>query len=110
VYVQERLASGFVLLVLAFSGCGGETDTATNEVAPEEPATAEQSGYEDGYQTAYIACDGVTPSQVAREFGGSSEEPKAAAEGFADSFEPEQRRGAYEGCYDALLGKPSRVR
>ena len=104
---RTRLASGFVLLVLAFSGCG--EDAATDEVAPEEPRTAEQSGYEEGYQTGHIACEGVTPSQVAREFGGSSEEPKAAAEGFADSFEREQRKGAYEGCYDALLGKPARV-
>jgi hypothetical protein len=104
---RVRLASGFVLLVLAFSGCGG--DTATNEVAPEEPGTAEQSGYEAGYQTGYISCEGYSPRQVAREFGGSSEEPKAAAEGFADSFELEQQEGAYEGCYDGLLGKPRRV-
>jgi hypothetical protein len=104
---RRRLASGFVLLVLASSGCGG--DAATDEVAPEEPGTAEQSGYEEGYETGYISCEGVTPRQVAREFGGSSEEPKAAAEGFADSFEREQREGAYEGCYDALLGKPRRV-
>jgi hypothetical protein len=102
------LASGFVLLVLAFSGCGG--DTGTDEVAPEEPASAEQSGYEEGYQAGYIGCEGYTPQQVAREFGGSSEEPKAAAEGFADSFEPEQRQGAYEGCYDGLLGRSPRVR
>ena len=100
-------ASGFVLLVLAFSGCGG--DTATDEVAPQEPGTAEQSGYKEGYEAGYISCEGYTPSQVAREFGGSSEEPRAAAEGFADSFEPEQRKGAYEGCYDGLLGKPRRV-
>jgi hypothetical protein len=46
---RTRLASGFVLLVLAFSGCGG--DTAIEEVAPEEPGTAEQSGYEAGYKT-----------------------------------------------------------
>ena len=105
----KRIASAGVLLVLAFSGCGGDSDTATDEVTPEEPGTAEQSGYEDGYQTGYIACEGVEPSQVAEEFGGSSEEPKAAAEGFADSFEPGQRRGAYEGCYDALLKRPSRV-
>jgi hypothetical protein len=105
---RTRLASGFVLLVLAFSGCGG--DAATDEVSPEEPRTAEQSGYEQGYQAGYIGCEGFTPSQVAREFGGSSEEPKAAAEGFADSFEPDQRQGAYEGCHDGLLGKPPRVR
>jgi hypothetical protein len=104
---RTRLASGFVLLVLAFSGCGG--DTATQEVAPEERGTAEQSGYEAGYQTGYIWCEGFTPRQVAREFDVSSEEPKAAAEGFAESFEPEQRDGAYEGCYDGLLGKPRRV-
>ena len=104
---RTRLASGVVLLVLASSGCGG--DTATDEVAPEEPGTAEQSAYEEGYQAGYIGCEGYTPSQVAREFGGASNEPKAAAEGFADSFEPEQREGAYEGCYDGLLGKPSRV-
>jgi hypothetical protein len=104
---RTRLASGFVLLVLAFSGCGG--DTATDEVASEEPRTAERSGYEEGYQAGYISCEGFTPSQLAREFGGSSEGPKAAAEGFADSFEPEQREGAYEGCYDGLLGKPRRV-
>ena len=110
---RTRLASGFVLLALALGGCGG--DSATDEVAPKESVTAEQSvaaeqsGYEDGYQTGYIACEGVTPSQVAREFDGASEEPRAAAEGFADSFEPEQRKGAYEGCYDGLLGKPSRV-
>ena len=101
------LASGFVLLVLAFSGCGG--DTATDEVAPEEAGTAQQSGYEQGYQAGYVSCEGFTPSQVAREFEGSSEEPEAAAKGFADSFEPEQREGAYDGCYDGLLGKPSRV-
>ncbi len=103
------LASGIVLLVLAFSGCGGGNDAATTEAAPEEPGTAEQSGYEEGYETGYISCEGVTPRQVAREFGGSSEEPKAAAEGFADSFEREQREGAYEGCYDALMGKSRRV-
>ena len=107
---RTRLASGFVLLVLAFSGCGGEADTATDEVAPEEPGTTEQSGYEEGYQTAYIACEGFTPSQVAKEFSGSSEKPRAAAEGFADSYEPDQRKGAYEGCYDALLKKPPKVR
>jgi hypothetical protein len=102
------LASGFVLLVLAFSGCGG--DTATDEVDSADPGTAERSGYEQGYQAGYIGCEGYTPRQVAREFGGSSGEPKAAADGFADSFEPEQRQGAYEGCYDGLLGKPPRVR
>ena len=101
------VASGFVLLALAFSGCGG--DTATDEVSPEEPATAEQSGYEQGYQAGYIWCKGFKPRQVAREFEVSSEEPKAAAEGFAGSFEPEQRQGAYEGCYDGLLGRPPRV-
>jgi hypothetical protein len=101
------LASGFVLLVLAFSGCGG--DTATGEVSPKEPGTTEQSGYEQGYQAGYIGCEGYSPRQVAREFEGSSEEPKAAAEGFADSFEPETRQGAYDGCYDGLLGRPPRV-
>ena len=112
---RTRLASGLVLLVLAFSGCGG--DNARDEVAPEEPGTAEQSGYDEGYQAGYVTCEGFTPGEVAREFGGSSEErsraaaadPRAAAEGFADSFEPEQREGAYEGCYDGLLGKPPRV-
>jgi hypothetical protein len=104
----SALAPGFVLLVLAFSGCGG--DTATDEVSPEEPGTAEQSDYEQGYQAGWISCTNLTPRQVAREFEVSSEEPTAAAEGFAGSFEPEQRQGAYEGCYDALLGRPSRVR
>jgi hypothetical protein len=105
---RTRLASGFVLLVLAFSGCGG--DTAADEVAPEEAGTTtERSGYEAGYQTGYIWCEGYAPRQVAREFDVSSEDPKAAAEGFAESFEPEQREGAYEGCYDGLLGKPRRV-
>ena len=105
---RARLASGLVLLVLAFSGCGG--DTATDEASPAEPGTAEQpDGYEQGYQVGYISCEGYEPRQVAREFGGSSEEPRAAADGFADSFEPEQRQGAYEGCYDGLLGKPARV-
>jgi hypothetical protein len=102
------IASGVVLLVLAFSGCGGGTDTATTEAAPDEPETAEQSGYEQGYQTGYSFCNGQTVRQVAGEFE-VSEEPKAAAEGFAASFEPEQREGAYEGCYDGLLGKPLRV-
>jgi hypothetical protein len=104
---RVRLASGFVLIALAFSGCGG--DSAADEASPEEPGTAKQSGYEQGYQAGYIGCEGYTPSQVAKEFEGSSEEPKAAAEGFADSFLPEQRQGAYDGCYDGLLGKPSRV-
>jgi hypothetical protein len=103
---RARLASGLVLLVLAFSGCGG--DTAADEVPSAEPATAEQSGYEAGYQAGYT-CKGLTASQVAREFGVSSEDPKAAAEGFAASFEGEQREGAYDGCYDGLLGKPPRV-
>jgi hypothetical protein len=103
----SALASGFVLLVLAFSGCGG--DTATDEVSPEEPGAAEQSAYEQGYQTGWISCTNLTPRQVAREFEVSSEEPKAAAEGFAHSFEPGQRQGAAEGCYDALLGRPSQV-
>jgi hypothetical protein len=102
-----RLASGFVFLVLAFSGCGG--DTATDEVSPEEPETAEQSGYEQGYQAGYIWCKGFTPRLVAGEFEVSSDEPKVAAEAFADSFEPEQRQGAYEGCYDGLLGRPARI-
>jgi hypothetical protein len=102
-----RLALGLVLLVLAFSGCGG--DNAADEVSPEEPGTVERSGYEQGYQAGYIGCEGFTPRQVAREFGASSDEPKAAADGFADSFEGEQRQGAYEGCYDGLLGRPSRV-
>ncbi|HEX2111962.1 MAG TPA: helix-turn-helix transcriptional regulator [Gaiellaceae bacterium] len=53
-------------------------------------------------------CDGQTVRQVAGEFE-VSEEPKAAAEGFTASFEPEQRKGAYEGCYDGLLGKPPRT-
>jgi hypothetical protein len=104
---RARLASGFVLLVLAFSGCGG--DTATDEVSPEEPGTAEQSGYEQGYQAGYIWCKSSEPSQVAREFEVASEKPKALAEGFAHSFESEQRQGAYEGCYDGLLGRPARV-
>ena len=106
---RARLASGVVLLVLAFSGCGGETDTATGEAAPEEPGTTEQSGYELGYQTGYVACEGYPPSQVAKEFGGSND-PKGAAEGFSDSYEPDQRQGAYDGCYDALLKKPPKVR
>ena len=93
--------------MLVFSGCGG--DSATDEVAPEEPGTAEQSGYEQGYQAGYIFCNGQPVRQVAGEFE-VSEEPKAAAEGFAASFEPEQRQGAYEGCYDGLQGKPPRVR
>jgi hypothetical protein len=101
------LASGLVLLVLAFSGCGG--DTVADEVPSAEPAPTEQSGYEQGYQAGYIGCEGYSPRQVAREFGGASEEPKAAAEGFADSFESETRQGAYEGCYDGLLGRPPRV-
>jgi hypothetical protein len=105
---RARLASGFVLLVLAFSGCGG--DIATDEVASADAGTAEQSPYEQGYQAGYIACEGYPPRQVAREFGGSSEKPTAAADGFADSFEPEQRQGAYEGCYDGLLGRPPRAR
>jgi hypothetical protein len=105
---RARLASGIVLLALAFSGCGGET--GTGEVAPEESRTAKQSGYEQGYQAGFIWCNGFTPRQVAREFEVASEEPKAAAEAFSDSFEPDQRRGAYEGCYDGLLGKPPRVR
>jgi hypothetical protein len=104
---RTLLASGFVLLALAFSGCGG--DTANDEVSPEDPGTVEQSGYEQGYQAGYVGCEGYSPRQVAREFGGSSEEPKAAAEGFADSFEPETRQGAYEGCYDGLLGRAPRV-
>jgi hypothetical protein len=121
---RARLASGVVLLVLALSGCGG--DTATDEASPEERATPEQSGtaeqaetaeqsgpaeqsaYEQGYQAGYIFCNGQSVRQVAGEFE-VSEEPKAAAEGFAASFEPEQRQGAYEGCYDGLLGRPSRV-
>jgi hypothetical protein len=103
----SALASGSVLLALAFSGCGG--DTPTDEVSPEEPGTAEGSAYEQGYQTGWISCTNLTPRQVAREFEVSSEEPKAAAEGFAHSFETGQRQGAYEGCYDALLGRQSRV-
>ena len=101
------LASGFVLLVLAFSGCGG--DTAADEVSSAKPGTAEQSGYEQGYKTGYAWCANLTPRQVAREFDVPSEEPRPAAEAFAASFEAEQRRGAFEGCYDELLGKPSRV-
>ena len=103
----STLASGSVFLALAFSGCGG--DAATDEASPEEPGTAERPAYEQGYQTGWISCTNLTPRQVAREFEVSSEEPKAAAEGFAHSFETGQRQGAYEGCYDALLGRPSRV-
>ena len=98
------LPAGLVLLALAFGGCGGEN--ATDEGAPQEPGTAEQSAYEVGYQAGYVSCGNLTARQVAREFEVSSEEPEAAAEGFAASFEPEQREGAYEGCYDALLENP----
>jgi hypothetical protein len=85
-------------------------DTATGEVAQEQPATTtEQSGYDAGYRAGYIFCDGQPVSQVAEEFE-VAEEPKAAAEGFAASFDAEQREGAYEGCYDGLLGKPSESR
>jgi hypothetical protein len=101
------LASGFVLLALAFSGCGG--DDAADEAPSADPGTAEKSEYEEGYKTGYAWCGNLTPQQVAREFDVSSEDPRAAAEAFAASFEAEQRQGAYEGCYDELLGKPSRV-
>jgi hypothetical protein len=104
---SARLASGLVLLALAFSGCGG--DPAADEVPSAKPGTAEQSGYEQGYKTGYMWCANLTPRQVAREFEASSEEPRAAAEAFAASFEAEQRQGAYEGCYDELLGRQPRV-
>jgi hypothetical protein len=101
------LASGFVLLVLAFSGCGG--DNVADEVPSADPGSAEKSEYEQGYKTGYVSCGNLTPRQVAREFDVSSEDPRAAAKAFAASFEAEQRQGVYEGCYDELLGKPSRV-
>ena len=78
----SALASGFVLLVLAFSGCG-ETPPLTRCLRGTRNCGAIR--VRAGYQAGYIGCEGYTPRQVAREFEGASEEPRAAAEGFAGS-------------------------
>jgi|RhiMetdeSRZDD1v2_1073273.scaffolds.fasta_scaffold02245_25 hypothetical protein len=105
---RARLASIFVLLALAHSGCGGDADPDEGAVKETGPVAVEQAAFEAGYQTGYNSCENLTPRQVAREFDVSSDDPLAAADAFAASFESEQRDGASEGCYDALVDSPPR--
>ena len=101
------------LSIALLAGCGNGT-TESAEQDDDEPSSAESREFTgvhaENYRTAYFICDEFPIAKVASDFDIDSTDPVTVAEAYADDYKPEYRQAPFEGCLDAFIGDPPKVR
>ena len=87
------------------------------EPEPEPPAKpkpkprAKFTGvHADNYRTAYRVCGAFPPAKIASDLGVPSTDPADLAQAYSEGKRPAFRQAPFEGCLDALLERPPKVR
>jgi hypothetical protein len=92
-----------LVMLLALGGCTGGAD----ERAAPIVFTAEQA---DRYSEAYESCSSSSPEELVVEKDARSTQPEAIATAYALVYEQKLRLPIFQGCLDALKGRPSSPR
>lgn len=64
----------------------------------------------ENYRTAHEVCGTFPPAKIASDLGVSSTNPADLARAYSEMKRPAFRQAPFEGCLDALLGRPPKVR
>lgn len=95
-----------MVLAVALAGCGGDDDGNDTDSRPTDEVGSDDVAA-DNYELAYTVCGSFPIEETAVEYGAASHEPADVATAFAEGYRPAYRQPVFEGCLDALLGKPA---
>jgi hypothetical protein len=96
------------------SGTGAGTTPATSVTLRNESTTAKNPPRFTGtaaenYRNNYVLCGAFRLKNLARQLDVAAD-PVAAAQKLARDYRPAFRQAVFEGCLDALLKKPPKVK
>lgn len=98
-----RRVGALAIVVLALGACSRSVDPLSAPIV----FTAEQSAR---YAEAYEVCSGSSPADLVLEKNARSTEPQAIATAYSLVYEQKLRVPIFEGCLDALEGRPASSR
>jgi hypothetical protein len=128
-----RTATLAVAIILLAAACGtdrGQTEAAATQPEHATTTTAEASKtgqgatkherkrkpsftgvHAENYRINYASCSVFSRKQIAKEYKIQASDPVTVAQRYAEiSYRPAYRQAAFEGCLDAFLGKPAKVK
>lgn len=99
---MRRLGVLFIV-VLGLGACSGSVDPLSAPIV----FTPEQSAR---YAEAYEVCSGSTPADLVQAKNARSSDPQEIATAYSLVYEQKLRVPVFEGCLDALEGRPASSR
>jgi hypothetical protein len=119
--MRRAFAVAMLLGVLPLAACGGSSSssggdhgTLTQSTSPPSPPSsappAAFTGVDaENYRINYASCGAFSLRSLGRQFH-VRPEPDAVATAAAAGYRPGYRQAVYEGCLDALLKRPAKVK
>lgn len=107
---MSRVRSAALTVVLLIpASCGGDDD-ATIPAVTEDTSGVIGEDIEftrrANYDIAYEVCSELTPQELAGDLGAATTSPADIALAFSEGYLAQYRQANFEGCLDALLGRP----